>query len=229
MYALLIILSIAAGTVQAQPEFQYEVLRSRSMQKDEPGQLWINESGIEYRSANRKTIVRVPFIDVHEMDVSESSVIRIETYEILKRKLAGRRSYVFRLRSSRGVEENDRLTKFLSERVRRPVLGSQSIPGIPEYEIPAYHRHVLSGCNGTLQITREGIRFLSTKEDHSRTWRYSEIQTVGGADEFSFRITTAAETFTFDLKERLPMEAYESVWQRVYDLPPRYSTDGRKP
>ena len=224
MFGLLLILSIATGGLQAQPDFQYDVVHSRSLQKDEPGQLRINESGFEYGSANGKTSVRLPFIDVHEMDLSDPSVIRIETYEMLKRKLSGRRSYVFRLRSSRGVEDNDRLTKFLSERIRRPILGSPTISVRPEFEIPAYHRHVLSGCNGTLQITPEGIRFLSSKEDHSRTWRYSEIETIGGSDPFSFRVTTDAETFTFDMKERLPKEAYELLWQRVYDLPLRYAT-----
>ena len=224
MYALLLILAMAAGSVQVQPDFQYEVLRSRPLQKDEPGQLRINGSGIEYRSAKGKTSVRLPFIDVHEMDVSDPSVIRIETYEMLKQKLSGRRSYAFRLHSARGVQDNDRLIQFLSERIRRPILGSQSSSAKPEFEIPAYHRHVLSGCSGTLQITPEGIRFLSAKEDHSRTWHYSEIQTIGGSDSFSFRVTTPAETFMFDLKDRLPKEAYELVWQRVYDLQPGYRT-----
>ena len=207
---------------ELQTDFQYDVLRSKPLQKDEPGQLRINEAGIEYRSVNEKTSLLLPFIDVHEMDLSDPSVIRIETYEMLKRKLSGRRSYVFRLRSSRGVQDNERLVKFVSDRLPRPVVASYSTSAKPEFEIPAYHRHVLSGCDGRIQITTEGIRYLSSKEDHSRTWRYSEIQAIGGSDPFSFRVTTLAETFTFDLKERLPKEAYDLVWQRVYELPPIY-------
>jgi hypothetical protein len=224
MYSFLLILSMAAGSAQTLPLFQYDVVRVRSLQKDEPGQLRIDTSGIEYQSTKEKTSIRLPFIDVHELDISDPSAIRVETYEMLKRKLSGRRSYVFRLRSSRGVEENGRLTQFLSERINRPLLGSQPTAGKPEFEIPAYHRHVLNGCSGMLQITPEGIRFLSAKEDHSRTWKYSDIQTIGGSDPFSFRVTTLAETFSFDLKDRLSKEAYELIWQRVYDLPPRYTT-----
>src|SRR6059036_2923928 len=194
------------------------------MQKDEAGQLRIDDSGVNYRSANDKTSITLPFIDVREMDVADPSIIRIETYEMLKRKLSGHRSYVFHLRSPRSPEDNDRLAQFLSERLRRPLLTSRSTASKPEFEIPAYHRHTLNGCNGTLQITPEGIRFLSTREDHSRTWMYSEIQTFGGSDPFSFRVTTLAEMFMFDLKDRLPQEAYDLVWQRVYDLRPRYST-----
>jgi hypothetical protein len=229
MYKLLLILSLAMGGPQAQLIFQYDVVRTRSMQKDEPGQLRIDGSGIQYRSANGKTSINLPFIDVHEMDVADPSMIRIETYELLKRKLSGRRSYAFRLQSARTPDENDHLTQFLSEQIRRPLLRSETITAKPEFEIPAYHRHVVSGCGGSLQITPEGIRFLSTREDHSRTWKYSEIQTIGGSDPFSFRITTFAETFTFDLKDRLPKEAYELVWQRVYDLQPRYNTTKPNP
>src|SRR5947199_10653841 len=114
MYALLLIIfSIAVGSPQTQSPFQYDVVHTKSLQKDEPGQLRIDTSGIEYRSANGKTSIRLPFIDVHEMDIADPSAIRIETYEMLKRKLSGRRSYVFRLRSSRAGDENDRLTQFL--------------------------------------------------------------------------------------------------------------------
>jgi len=222
MSELLLILFLAAGSPQAQPSFQYDVVRSRSMQKDETGRLRIDELGIQYRSANGKTSLSLPFIDVQEMDVADPSTIRIETYEMLKRKLSGRRSYLFRFRSARSAEENDLLTQFLSERIRRPLLGSQSVTAQLEFELPAYHRHVVNGCDGRLQITPEGIRFLSTK-DHSRTWKYSEIQTFGAANAFSFRVTTLTQTFTFDLKDRLPREAYDLVWRRVYDLP-RYDT-----
>src|SRR5258708_15360021 len=145
MYILLLIVSIAAGSPQTQPRFQYDVVRTMALHKDEPGQLRIDTSGIEYRSANGTTSIRLPFIDVHEMDVADPSAIRVETYEMLRRKLSGGRSYVFRLRPSRGVEENDRLTQFLSERIHRPLLGSQTIAAKPEFEIPAYHRHVLNG------------------------------------------------------------------------------------
>jgi len=217
MYLLLTIFQLATT-------FQYDVIRQRTMQKDEAGQLRIDDSGVNYRSANGKTLITLPFIDVREMDVADPSIIRIETYEMLKRKLSGHRSYVFHLRSPRSPEDNDRLAQFLSERLRRPLLTSRSTASKPEFEIPAYHRHTLNGCNGTLQITPEGIRFLSTREDHSRTWMYSEIQTFGGSDPFSFRVTTLAETFTFDLKDRLPKDAYDFVWQRVYDLQPRYNT-----
>ena len=222
MFALLLILSLAAGA-QEQPDFRYDVLRSK-VWKDEPGQLLITASGIDYRSVNGKTSIQLPYVDIREMDLSDSGTIRIQTYDMLKKRLSGRRAYTFHLRRLRGVRHDEHLVKFLSDRMSRPVLASYTMNAQPEFEIPAYHRHVLSGCSGTIRITPEGLQFLSTNEEHSRTWLYSEVMTFGGSDPFSFRITTLAETYTFDLKEPLSRQAYESVWQRVYDLPPRYNT-----
>jgi hypothetical protein len=222
MFALLLILSLAAGA-QEQPDFRYEVLRSK-VWKDEPGELLITPSGIDYRSTSGKTSLEIPYVDIRELDLSDSGTIHIQTYDMLKKKLSGRRTYTFHLRHLRGVRHEESLVKYLSDKVKRPVLASYTLDTQPEFEIPAYHRHVWSGCSGTIRITPEGLQFLSTNEEHSRTWLYSEVKTFGGSDPFSFRITTLAETYTFDLKEPLPRQVYESVWQRVYDLPPRYNT-----
>ena len=80
------------------------------------------------------------------------------------------------------------------------------------------HRGVLSGSHGTLIIGSAGIEFASKKAKDSRTWLYRDIQTIGTPDPFRFRVTTYAETFTFDLKERLPDEAYRLAWREVYGL-----------
>jgi hypothetical protein len=118
--------------------------------------------------------------------------------------------------------------KFLSDKISRPVLASYRTAAEPEFDIPAYHRHVLSGCNGTIQITPDGIHFRSENEEHSRTWLYSEIQTIGSSHAFSFRITTLAENYAFDLKEPLAEKAYELVWRQVYGLPSKYSNKGSR-
>ena len=146
-------LFLAAGNVQAQPDFRYDVLRSKTL-KDEPGQLQIAASGIEYRSVKGKTSIRIPFLNIRQMDISDPSAIRIETYEMLKRRLSGRRTYVFHFRSPRTVQDNENLVRFLSDKVSRPVLASYSTADKPEFEIPAYHRHVLTGCNGQPLSTR---------------------------------------------------------------------------
>src|SRR5947209_14063780 len=123
MYSWLMFLFLAAGTAQAQTDFRYDVLRPKTL-KDEPGQLQIGASGVEYRSANGKTSIRLPFINIRQMDISDPSAFRIETYEMLKRKLSGRQTYVFRSDDPRSIKENENLVQFLFEKDRRRVMAS---------------------------------------------------------------------------------------------------------
>ena len=84
------------------------------------------------------------------------------------------------------------------------------------FTVPAYHRRSLGGVHGSLEIGPEAIRFVAEKQADSRTWLYRDIESIGNADPFHFRVSTYAETYMFDVKERLAPEAYEYAWQRVY-------------
>src|SRR5439155_4155879 len=128
MYGLLMFLFLATGTAQGQTDFHYDVLRSKTL-KDEPGQLQIAASGVEYRSVNGKTSIRVPFLNIRQMDISDPSAFRVETYEMLKRKLSGRQTYVFRLHSPRSIQDDENLVQLLLDKVSRPVLPSYSTAG----------------------------------------------------------------------------------------------------
>jgi hypothetical protein len=221
MYRLVLIATLLASTATAQTieEFRFSVEREKIL-PDEPGELVINADGISYKSQDGDTVLRIPFADVYEADVSDRSKVRIETYDVLKRRLGGRRTYSFRLR---GATHDDSLALFLTAHLNRPVLGSYGSAGESTVTIAAYHRHTLGGCNGRIEIGVDTIRFISDKPSHSRTWRYQDMETIGSSDPFDFRISTFAETFRFDLKERLPEKAYEAAWQRIYQLPRKYS------
>ena len=220
---LLIMMLGFEAVADAQDAFRYPVVRDKTF-KDEPGQLEIDSAGIHYKSTDGKTAIEIPFEDVYQANVADPAAVHIETYDVLKRRLGERRLYTFRLKEA---THDETLAKFLTQKLKRPVLGSYGV-GVAEFSIPAYHKHRLGGCNGVLEIGPNGIRFLSGREPDSRTWRYEDIETIGSSDPFHFRVNTFAETYTFDLKERLPEKAYQAAWQRVYDLPPRYSTKGER-
>src|SRR5688500_18114787 len=77
MYVLVLIAMALApdGVVQTSEEFRYSVERDKTF-RDEPGELTINASGISYKSQDGETLLRIPFADVYEADVSDRSVIR---------------------------------------------------------------------------------------------------------------------------------------------------------
>ena len=176
----------------------------------------ISDAGVSYRSDHQKTKIDIPLLSVYQADVSDPKVIRVETYDILKQKLLGRQVHVFRLR---GSVHDERLARFLSEALPRPVIGAFGPASQPEAVIRAYHRHRLGGCHGTIRIDSDAIRFVSDRPENSRTWLYRDLATIGTMNPFHFRVSTLAETFNFDLKERLPESAYDLAARRVYSLP----------
>ena len=218
---ILLVLLVSAASSQAEDIFRYRVQRDKLL-RDESGNLQIDSSGISYRSDNGKTSIHLSLADVREADVSDPGVIRIETYDVLKRRLTGRRIHTFRLT----VEgHNEELARFLAANLKRPVIGAfgGALPG--SFEIPAYHRHRVGGCHGKLLIDDTAIRFLSDKPSDSRTWLYRDIETIGSANDFQLRVTTLAETYNLELKDRLPEQAYEKAWQKVYRLPETASSE----
>lgn len=208
------LLLVSAVSAQAADSFEFSVFRDHLPRK-EAGQLIISDAGISYRSDHQKTVLDIPLINVFEADVSHHRIIRIETYDIVKQKLLRRQIHVFRLRN--GVHDES-LTRFLSKALQRPVIGSFGPAPPPEAVIRGYHRHRLGGCHGTIRIDPGGIRFESDRPQDSRTWLYRDIETLGTMNSFHFRVSTLAETFNFDLQERLSEAAYDVAVKRVYSL-----------
>jgi hypothetical protein len=213
----LLLFSFLLSTVafaEAATPFEFAVYRTK-LPRHESGQLTINESGISYRSENGKTSLTLPFLDIREADLSDPVRITLTTYDIAKLRLGGNRVISFRLREGAHAED---LARYFSEHLKRPVVGAYALPDEGAVEIPAYHRELLGGSHGTLLIGPDGIRFVSKKAKESRTWLYQDINTIGSGDPFHFRLSTSAETYTLDLKERLPESAYRLASQRVYNL-----------
>jgi hypothetical protein len=207
MYRVILSLLFVAGLTAAPLEFA--VSRKRLL-RDEPGQLTVAASGVHYESSDGKTSIEIPLEDIRRADLSDPKAVSFQTYD---RKFLDRRVYTFGLASKDHREE---LARFLVDNLKRPVIAGYALQAEVAFRILAYHRRGLSGSHGTVEIAADGIRFVSGRAVDSRTWLYRDIESIGSAGPFHFRITTDAETYSFDLKERLATEAYEFAWQRVY-------------
>ena len=221
LIALLAIAAGARGAPAAVPDFEFSVVRVRSalrlpLPKKERGRLVFSNSGAAYRSQNEKTSIEIAYVDILEADLSDPRKIRLETYDIVKRRLLEHRSYEFELAEDHGSD----LARFLAERLKRPIIGAYDVGGEGRFSVPAYHRHVFGGAHGVMEIGPDGIQFKTDTKADSRTWLYRDIQTIGSSGPFNFRISTASETYTFDLKERLPEKAYDLAWSKLYHFAP---------
>ncbi len=203
----------AANAAQAAETFQFRVVRDKLL-RDQSGQLTIDDGGITFRSDNGKTSLQFAYPDIRKADLSHPTVIRLHTYDRLKRKLGGHRGYEFRLKED---VTDSRLARFLTARLSRPAVADYELAGESPEGIPVYHRHRFRGCHGVLRIGEEGMRFSSQKPQDSRSWRYQDLETIGRSRPFDLRVRSYVETFNFELKSRLPEETYRRLWQRVHN------------
>lgn len=207
---------LACGVVMAvlplsAADFRYQVRRDK-LWGGEAGILTISESGVAYESGNGKTAIELPYQEIRKLDVSDPQKVRVWTYERVAKRLTQRRKIEFDLVD--GIISN-RLSNFLADHLERPVLGTTGAEptGV---EIAAYHRHMFGGCNGALVLGETTVQFVSKDPQHSRTWFFEDIETIGSMNPFHFRMSSYAETYNFDLKKRLPEESYRGLWLRVY-------------
>jgi hypothetical protein len=213
MYRFIAMWLLLAGAAPAIAELTYDVRRDR-LWGGEAGVLTIDESGLLYRSNDEKTTVKLLYQEIRKIDLSDSRKIRIWTYNRAAKRLTLRRKLEFDLVQG---SISGRLPGFLADRLERPVLGTTREEPVGA-EIPAYHRHLAGGCDGTIMLGHEAVWFVSEEAKHSRTWPFEDIETIGSMDPFHLRVSTYAETYNFDLKQRLPEETYRDLWLRVYGM-----------
>lgn len=206
----------------AAEQFRYEVRRDK-LWGGETGVLTIGEEGIAYASDDGKTIVKLPYRDIRKLDIADRSKVAITTYERKAKRLAQRQGIELALID--GVV-SDRLAGFLADRLERPVLGSAREEPAGR-RVSAYHRHLLGGCNGILVFGADAVHYVAQEPKHSRTWPFEDIETIGSTDPFHFRVSTYVETYSLELKERLPEEAYRRLWLRIFETP-TYASPGDK-
>lgn len=214
-------LVIIAAPLDAE-QFRYEVRRDK-LWGGETGVLTIGEQGIAYASDDGKTMVKLPYRDIRKIDIADRSKVAITTYERKAKRLAQHQAIELALID--GVV-SDRLAGFLADHLERPVLGSAGEePG--GRRVPAYHRHLLGGCDGILVFSSDAVHYVAQEPKHSRTWPFEDIETIGTTDPFHFRVSTYAETYSLELKEHLPEDVYRRLWLRIFQTP-TYASPGDK-
>jgi hypothetical protein len=85
------------------------------------------------------------------------------------------------------------------------------------FSIPVKHLGHTFGTQGTLAIGDETIVYSTAAPNDSRTWRYSDIQSVSSSGPFQLTITTFERTngFNFQLKEPITEARYNQLWLEI--------------
>lgn len=65
------------------------------------------------------------------------------------------------------------------------------------------------------RFAAETIVYATPSKDQSRTWRYSDVQTIASSGAFQLTITTLETQFNFQLKQPITEAGYNELWLQI--------------
>jgi hypothetical protein len=175
--------------------------------------LIFDTKGIEFRPGNGSP-VRWPFVDIQTLYILPRRITVIG-YEKRGRLRPGTKLFRFDL----GSNLPQAVAAQLAKSVGKPVRNGDLMPESSSIAmLPARHRTALGGTksNGVLQFRDEGIEYISHSANDSRSWRWTDIQTLTSADPFKLTVFGYIETYSFDLKQPLDQTTYDRLTDEVY-------------
>ena len=190
-----------------------------------PGTLTLSQDGLVFRPAKGSTL-HWPFLEIQTFDLLSPHRLVITGYENRGWHEHGERKYRFDLSEAMPPD----IAAELARRVAKPVRNADPNPAASGFAtIPARHRTLAGGTNGTLHFGPEGIDYL-TNGQGGRSWRWSDIQTLAKPDPFQLRVNSYRETFTFQLKQPMSRELFDRLWDEIYahDLNSSVSSGSKK-
>ena len=168
----------------------------------EKGDLSIGADGIEFRSGKGNTMI-LHYLEVQSFLLTPRS-LTIETYQNRKGHLPGVERYRFDLTEA----VPPKVAAELAKGVKRPSQNAVPDPTAQGIEIPAHHRTLRGGTNGTLRLRNGGIDYVTGASGDSRSWRWADLQTLSAPDPYHLLVFGYRDTYTFDLKVILPQPLY---------------------
>jgi hypothetical protein len=175
------------------------------------GTLIVDANGIEFRSDQRFSR-RWPFVEIQTFDITPHHFV-LTSYENRGWHQPG--DHRFRFDFSQAIPPS--VATELARRVAKPVRNGDPDPNNPAFAaIPVHHRTRTGGSSGVLRFGDMTIDYVTPAQQDSRSWRWSDIQTIANPDAFHFRVGAYRETFEFELKEPMSPKLFDRLWGKVY-------------
>ncbi len=178
------------------------------------GTLIIDGTGVEFRP-DKGSSIRWTFVEIKTLYI-QARRITVTGYEKRGRLRTGTKQFRFAL----GTDLPAAVAAELAKSVGRPVRNGNPQPEVSSIAtLPAQHRTAFGGTksNGILRFREEGIDYVTTSNQDSRSWRWTDIQTITNQDRYHLIVFGYRETYSFDLKQPLPLGLYDRLTDEVYD------------
>lgn len=175
------------------------------------GTLVINNEGVQF-IPKKGSPLHWSYVEVQSFHLS-AHWLDLETYQNRSWHLSGDRAFHFTL--SNAVPPA--VASTFARRVQKPVKNGRPEPNASGFaSIPARHRTLGGGTNGVLRFRNQGIDYVTVRGRGSRSWRWSDIQSMANPDPYHFRLQGYRETFEFELKQPMSRKLFDRLWDEVY-------------
>ena len=173
------------------------------------GVMTVDENGVSFIGA-RKHSWSWKYEDIQQLRLSPESIY-ILTYKDSKLRLGKDREYNFT-----GKIPAEELYALLKDRMDQRFVAAvgQGI-GLPTWSLPVKHLRPITGSEGTLSFTADAIVYSTPAKTESRTWRYSDIESIASSGPFQLTITTLEKGFNFQLKQPITEARYNQLWLQI--------------
>lgn len=177
------------------------------------GTLIIDGAGLEFRP-DKGSSIRWAFVDIQTLYVLPRR-ITVTGYEKRGRLRPGTKQFRFDL----ATDLPPAVAAELANSVGRPVRNGDPQPEASSIAtLPVHHRTGFGGTksNGILRFREDGIDYVTKSNKDSRSWRWTDIQTLTSSDPFHLTVFGYLETYSFDLKQPLQQRIYDRLTGEVY-------------
>ena len=221
---LLLVICIAPPAVfAAEGEIALEVRHHHAIGSCR-GTLILDSRGARYETSHKKDARVWAYEDIKQWQVENGGKIKIYSYEDRKWRLGADKTFEFDWAAGKVTPQQ--VDEFLKAHTARPIVAWLLPPesGKTIYEFPVKHLGGISGNQGRLLFTDEGVMYQSEAKDASRNWRYQDVESIASAGIYDLTLTTyeqqkfhyaSRRVYNFQLKRGLPQETYDELWRFV--------------
>ncbi len=175
------------------------------------GTLVVNDEGVEF-IPKKGSPLRWSYVEIQSFHLSAHG-LDLETYQNRSWRLSGDREFHFTLTNA----VPPAVAQQFAHRVQKPVENGRPDPGVSGFaSLPARRRTFGGGTNGVLHFRDAGIDYVTSGGRGSRSWRWSDIETIAHPDPYHFRVQGYRETFEFELKQPMSRKLFDRLWDAVY-------------
>lgn len=194
-------------------------MRHEHRRKGCDGVMTVDDTGIRFAGPKGHSWAW-KYADIQQLQL-EPARIRILSYEDNKWRLGADREFDFT-----GTPPYEMLAQVwkdvMDQRFVEALAPQANVEGV--YSIPVKHLKQIRGSNGTLTFSDSSIAYATASAGESRTWRYSDIDSISSSGPFQLTITTFERArahygdrkgFNFQLKQPITEARYNEIWLQI--------------